>query len=155
MDRVPFEKEDVKMSRVIGLVLAFGFLSNACTTLGPSPQEVLDRSIFSYHQHLRWQRFDKAANFVDKEQRESFTKNFEGAEDTLSIDDLEIKDIKYEDDEHAKVTVETRFFKLPSVTLQKTKWVQEWVRKGEEWWLVKNARGPFFPDATPASAPTL
>jgi hypothetical protein len=127
----------------------------ACSSLGPSPQEILDRSVFTYNQHLRWKRFDKAASFVDKPGRDAFTKVFEGSEETLSIDDLELKSIDYENDKRAKVVIEARYFKLPSVTLQKAKWVQVWERREDDWWLIEQARGPFFPEpaSAPASAP--
>lgn len=112
---------------------------------------MLDKTVYTYNQHMRWKRFDKAAQFVITALREKFTKTFEGSEDTLNIDDLEVKDIDFTDPNKVKVTVETRFYKLPSVTLEKKKWVQTWVRQGDEWWLEQNPLGPYFPD--PASQP--
>jgi len=136
-------------------IACLGFCLLACSSITPSPQEVLDRSVFSYNQHMRWKRFDKAANFVDKPQRDDFTKTFESSDEVLNIDDLDLKSIDYETAQRAKVTVEARYFKLPSVTLQKTKWVQIWELRDDDWWLIAHAKGPFFPESSsgPASRP--
>ncbi|MCC6810225.1 MAG: hypothetical protein IT381_22535 [Deltaproteobacteria bacterium] len=127
----------------------------ACGVTGPTPQEILDRTVFTYNQHLRWKRFDKASRFVGDEARAAFVKTFESSEEALSIEDLEVKEIDFETPNRVRVSVDARYFKLPSVTVQKQKWVQIWEKKGDDWWLADNALGPFFPDAAskPASAP--
>jgi hypothetical protein len=139
---------------VIRAVFALLFLA-ACGATGPTPQEVLDRTVFTYNQHLRWKRFDKASRFVSDKARKQFVELFEGSEDTLSIDDLEVKSVDPDGPTKMKVAVEARYYQLPSVTVQKRKWVQIWHRKGDEWWLEENPLGPFFPEAAtkPASAP--
>lgn len=147
----------VRFSHVVALgllVLSPGLF--ACAgAMGPTPQELLDRTIFTYNQHLRWKRFDKAADFVAQGFRKDFGKAFEDSEETLSIEDLEVKDLSYEKETRAKVTVDARFFKLPSVTVTKAKWVQIWEQRDEGWELVENPVGPLaeMPASQPASAP--
>lgn len=139
------------MLRVLPLLLLV-----ACGVGSPTPQEVLDRTVYTYNQHLRWKRFDKASRFVADAARVEFMKRFEGADEDLNIEDLEVKEVAFETDVRAKVTIEVRFFKLPNVTVQKHKWHQIWLKKGEDdWWLEENVFGPFFPDASskPSSAP--
>jgi hypothetical protein len=136
------------------LPLALSFLA-ACGATSPSPQEVIDRTVYTFDQHVRWKRFDKASRFVSQAARDQFLKSFEGSEETLSIDDLEVKDINFDGPNKVTISVEARYYKLPSVTLQKKKWVQTWEKKGDDWWLEDNALGPFFPEAAskPASQP--
>ncbi len=136
-------------------ILILTFLA-ACGATGPTPAEILDRTVFTYNQHLRWKRFDKASRFVGDEARKLFLKSFEGSEEQLSIEDLEVKDINFEGDNKVRVSIDARYFKLPSVTLMKKKWIQVWEKKNDDWWLSENSLGPFFedPSSKPASQPS-
>src|SRR4051812_29701511 len=94
----------------------------ACAGGTPSPQEVLEKTAFVYNEHVRWKRFDKASRFVTDKERPGFMTAFEPTEDTLNIDDMEVKSIDWDGEQKATVTLNVRFYKLPSVTLVKEKW---------------------------------
>lgn len=138
--------------RVIGYGAAAVLLLMSAYACQPpvTPADELDKSLRAYHGHLRWKRFSKAAAFVSKDQQEKFIEVFEPNEDQLNIDDLEVKNVDIEKDK-AKVTVEARFYKLPSITMAKARVVERWERIGGNWWLASDAQVPFF-EVKPDSA---
>jgi hypothetical protein len=125
--------------------LALGSLFLVACSSPLSDAETLDKTVMVYNQHLRWKRFSQAAVFLPDKQRAPFLKLHEPSEETLNVDDLEVKNIDWEKDgARAKVTVSVAFYKLPSVTLQKKKWVQIWERHGKDFWLMNDPKEPFF-----------
>lgn len=138
--------------RLFALTLTLAFAALACT-MPSGPSEELERAVSAYNDHIRWARFEKASAFIKLKQRAHFMELYEPSDETLHIDDLEVKSIDLAPgNKKAKVTINARYFKTPSVTLQKKKWVQTWQREDDAWWMVSPVEEPFFP--SPTSQPT-
>lgn len=134
-------------------LVALLLLSGCAPTVTPADE--LDRTLRAYNGHLRWKRFTKAVAFLPKEKRDEFMEVFEPSEDQLNIDDVEVKHVDIDKDK-AKVSLEARFYRLPSITMEKVRIVQKWERIHGAWWLVSPADVPFFKPyekEKPSSAP--
>ena len=132
------------------VTLALGIV--ACN-MPSGPSEELERAVAAYNDHLRWARFEKASAFIKPKQRAHFMELYEPSEETLHIDELEAKGIDLQPgNKKAKVTINARFYNTPSVTLQKKKWLQVWLREDDAWWMVSPVEEPFF--TAPGSQPS-
>jgi hypothetical protein len=127
--------------------VAFLLLSFAACAPPSGPAEELDRAVAAYNDHLRWARFDKASAFIKLPKRPRFMELYEPSEETLHIEDIEVKNVDLQG-KKAKVVVQARFYKSPSVTLQKKRWVQLWQRDDDAWWVVSPPEDPFFTSAS-------
>ena len=133
--------------RLPALVLTLATFAVGCNFPG-GPSDELERAVAAYNDHVRWGRFEKASAFIKLKQRPHFMELYEGSDETLHIDDLEVKSIDFTAGEKkAKVSINARYFKTPSVTLQKKNWLQRWERDNDSWWMVSPPEEPFFPQA--------
>ena len=105
-----------------------------------SARRELDETSFGYHLDVRWLRCPAAAQRLDGDLRSSFIERCSGLEGRLSIDNVEILDVKLEPtNDEATVLVRYSFFVAPSVSLQTVMVKERWRRQGASWRLVDGA----------------
>ncbi len=132
----------MKIATISCLLLSFGLAACSATR---AAQEKLPGTVGAYHELLRWKKFDGAARFRLAEDQPQFMARYVTAEDDLSVDAIEIRQIAYPpvaEDEPlvAMVTVVAHAYLLPSTVLEKIIMLQRWENRGGSWVLLETSR---------------
>jgi hypothetical protein len=111
------------------LVLIFGAAAlwlQACAG-AQSPADTFQRDIDAYHAHLRWGRFDEAANYLAEDEREEFFGALEQRGEGYQITDFEVKSVTVtEANKEALVVVWIQSYRLPSTTMRAETTLETW-----------------------------
>lgn len=92
-----------------------------------SPADTFQRDIDAYHAHLRWGRFDEAANYLAEDEREEFFGELEQRGEGYQITDFEVKSVTItEPNKEALVVVWIQSYRLPSTTMRSETTVETW-----------------------------
>ena len=107
-----------------------------CATVGQkSDMNRLQKAVESYTHAYRWKNYDSAVLMLQPDLREPYLAAYEEDESSLQIEDIRVVRVELEAQDRAKITLRTRFMLLPSVTVQKKKLTQYWVKIGDQWLL--------------------
>lgn len=117
-----------KLVRLLALAPALLFWGCASMLV---PGEMLDSSIRSYQQMIRWQEPNGAAAFVEPEHRAEYLERV-AALDKIKIVEYEIKRVELTDkDMKAQVTVEFKYHHLDSIVVKSVVDEQRWEYESE------------------------
>ena len=82
-----------------------------------SPADTFQRDLDAYHAHLRWGRFDEAANYLAEDEREEFFGALEQRGEGYQITDFEVKSV---------TVTEANKEALPSTTMRAETTLETW-----------------------------
>ena len=92
-----------------------------------SPADTFQRDLDAYHAHLRWGRFDEAANYLAEDEREEFIGALEQRGEGYQITDFEVKSVTVtEANKEALVVVWIQSYRLPSTTMRAETTLETW-----------------------------
>jgi hypothetical protein len=92
-----------------------------------SPADTFQRDLDAYHAHLRWGRFDEAANYLAEDEREEFFGALEQRGEGYQITDFEVKSVTVtEPNKEAQVVVWIQSYRLPSTTMRAETTLETW-----------------------------
>jgi len=92
-----------------------------------SPSDTFQRDLDAYHAHLRWGRFDEAANYLAEDEREEFLGALEQRGEGYQITDFEVKSVTVtEPNKEAQVVVWIQSYRLPSTSMRAETTVETW-----------------------------
>ncbi len=92
-----------------------------------SPADTFQRDLDAYHAHLRWGRFDEAANYLAEDEREEFFGALEQRGEGYQITDFEVKSVTVtEPNKEAQVVVWIQSYRLPSTTMRAETTIETW-----------------------------
>jgi hypothetical protein len=92
-----------------------------------SPADTFQRDLDAYHAHLRWGRFDEAANYLAEDEREEFFGALEQRGEGYQITDFEVKSVTVtEANKEALVVVWIQSYRLPSTTMRAETTLETW-----------------------------
>ena len=118
------------------LIILAGLCFAGCATVGQkSDMNRLQKAVESYTHAYRWKNYDSAVLMLQPDLREPYLAAYEEDESSLQIEDIRVVRVELEAQDRAKITLRTRFMLLPSVTVQKKKLTQYWVKIGDQWLL--------------------
>lgn len=89
----------------------------------------LHEAVKDFNKYVRWQEWERASDYVAKDDREAFKSKFQEIEEEFRITEFEIRhtDVDDVDSKFAETTVLYRYYILPSVTEKKVRATQNWV----------------------------
>lgn len=117
----------VHASVLAALALGGSLSVGACSAAVRTPETVVEEQIHTFHQHMRWGRYDEAASFLPEDNREPFLDELE-AEGDWRITEYEVESIELETgNTEATVIVWTQFYALPSTIVDEKTWRERWV----------------------------
>ena len=129
------------MTRFVWLVLALA----ACGG-GQRPVEALGDTVRTYHDGIRWERFEIAASSLPPRERSRAIDDWDQRSTDLKISDYEVVKLDARGKE-AKVQIKLSWYKASEGTLHETQAIETWERHGQAWYLVdeKRLRGAEMP----------
>ena len=113
-------------------------LTAGCMSPRPSPAAEISATLTRFHSHLVFARYDQAALFLKKELQLPFVDYYEAQGSDFKVVEFEVARVELSDDEErATVQVDLSWHQLPSMTIQRSRLVEEWVwdSMGERWWV--------------------
>ncbi len=127
------------MSRLILLLLSLPLLAGCLAALEPAPAiDVVSRS---FSESMRWKDFSAAAKYVHSDSRDAFLAQFT-VDDDLHVVDSRIDYLNIEQEDAVTVTYKLEYYRLPSGSIKKWGWEQQWQlleEKGKaDMWLIMN-----------------
>jgi hypothetical protein len=136
-------------------LLVLIFLAGCAGAAGQSAGERLLNDVRSFHEGLRWRRFDDAADHIPPASREVFLDGREALDDDLRIDDYEIERTKMVKDGVAEVQIRYTWHLDSKGSVHETVVEQRWERVGKGWILYaeERKRGEPMPEPPPPPAP--
>ncbi len=151
MDKQGLNRIDTLMRVLIGLVcvmaLSVGMGSSSCHPMNQPPSmedgSELESALRGFHKNLRWARYEEASQLVAESYRPSFMGRYEEYGEDLHITLLEIRDIEMnqgetpEDKTYALVEVEQEWYREPSMTVKKERYMERWESTRHGWRLVE------------------
>jgi hypothetical protein len=124
-----------------GFVIALAALSCALCGCQSKPQERanLGFSVQTYHQHLRWGRYQQAASFLVPEERNAFLGRHDELGDDYKVMNVEIRHLAPEaDPNEASAEVIIEWVREPDMVVHKDKRTQTWVLREGAWLLERD-----------------
>jgi hypothetical protein len=104
-----------------------------------NPQQArgnLGYSVQTYHQHMRWRRYQQAAKFLIPEDRNAFLGRYDELGDDFKVVSVEVRHVEVEPDGlSASSEVVVEWLKEPDMKVHKEKWSQTWVLVEKIWLL--------------------
>lgn len=128
------------------LALLLLALSACAHSSKQSAMESLKPAVENFHKAVRWKDFRAASRVLVPERQEAFLKARRTLKDEqdLSITDYELEDLKLsEDGQHATVTSQIQWMRLPSVSAHTATVTSEFVFRNGAWLLERQDDGPF------------
>lgn len=120
----------------LALVAAFAF---GCASEKVKPENkqpgdpaALNYNVSNFHIDMRWGRWEQAALYTAEGYRQGFLGRYDELGDDFKIVDLNIKSISMEDGA-AEVDVEQESYKLPSMVVEKTRYIEVWKPVDDSW----------------------
>ena len=111
----------------LGLILLAAPLWLQACAGAQSPADTFQRDLDAYHAHLRWGRFDEAANYLAEDEREEFFGALEQRGEGYQITDFEVKSVTVtEANKEALVVVWIQSYRLPSTTMRAETTLETW-----------------------------
>ena len=110
----------------------------ACAAL-PRNNELLGDQIREYNEHLRWERFDRASQFIPAKDRASRVDEWDERAHEVKITGFDVVKVDRHGDE-ARVQVKVEWYKTSDNTVHETQAVQTWERRGKDWLVVDETR---------------
>lgn len=112
----------------------FTIIMSSCA--GAQPEKDLPYRVQVFNEHLRWGRFDRAAEFVVPMRRSDFIAEREEQADKVRLSECEILSVRRGDPNTATVRVELRWNSVDSTIVQKSILTETWKRAGSTWFVV-------------------
>lgn len=137
------------------LLLSLVLVTACGAASGRSRGEDLTTDLRTFHEGLRWRRYDDAADHVPAALRSRFLDAHETLDDDLRIDDYEVVRVTWNGKSEATVRVRCTWH-LDSVgSVHETTVDQSWERQGKTWRIVAAAhhKGETLPPDTLTVAP--
>ena len=126
------QKDNAMMRTLSTLLVSLCFVG--CAAVGQkNDMNRLQEAVESYSHAYRWKNYDSAVLMLQPDLREPYLAAYEEDESSLQIEDIRVVRVELEAPDRAKITLRTRFMLLPSVTVQKKKLTQYWVKIGDQW----------------------
>lgn len=117
----------IRAALLAALALSFAAPLGACSSVVRTPESVLEESVNTFHQHLRWGRVGEASGFVDETEREEFLGAYDALGDDYEVTEYEIERLELLDDRRtAIVEVWVQWWALPSTRVRETTYEEEW-----------------------------
>lgn len=91
----------------------------------PGDPAALQYNVGNFHMDMRWGRWEQAALYVAESYRQGFLGRYEELGDDFKIVNLEIKGMQMEDGA-AEVDVEQESYKMPSMVVEKVRYIEVW-----------------------------
>ncbi len=126
----------VLLSLLMVATFAFGCASKQAKSENKRPGDpaALNYNITNFHIDMRWGRWEQAALYTDEGYRQGFLGRYDELGDDYKIVDLNIKSITIEE-EVAEVDVEQESYKLPSMVVEKIRYIEVWKPVEDTWQL--------------------
>ena len=98
----------------------------------------LQPSVTKFNDHLRWKRYDAAARLITPEQQTTFYEALADVEETLDIQNMEVRHVSVQHTEpvKARVIVRSESTQLPSTIVRTTTQTQIGEHRPEGWVIV-------------------
>jgi len=112
----------------------------ACS--GAQPEKDLPYRVEVFNEHLRWGRFDRAAEFVVPMRRAAFIQEREEQAEEVRLSDYEIISVRRESETTAKVRVSLMWNRMDSTIIKKSVLEETWTKAGSTWFLVSMKTEP-------------
>ena len=98
----------------------------------------LQPSVAKFNDHLRWKRYDAAARLITSEEQATFYEALAEVEETLDIQNIEIRhvSVQHTDPVKARVIVRSETTNLPSTIVRTVTQTQIWEHRQGGWVLV-------------------
>jgi hypothetical protein len=113
-------------------------LAAACG--GMPPVDTLNDSVRLYNEGIRWQRWDRAANFLPQKERSKWVDESDERGKDLKVTEYDVVRIDQKGEKTAKVQVKLSWYKDSEGTVHETHAMQTWEKHGKDWLLVDEAR---------------
>ena len=128
--------------RVWGLLLSLLVVATfafGCASEKPKPENknpgdpaALQYNVTNFHIDMRWGRWEQAALYTEEGYQQGFLGRYDELGDDFKIVDLNIKSITIEEG-MAEVDVEQESYKLPSMVVEKTRYIEVWKPVDDSW----------------------
>ncbi len=125
------------MTRLVLLAVAIG--ATACGAASQRPVEALGDTVRTYHDGIRWERFEIAASSLPPRERSRAIDDWDQRASDLKISDYEVVKLDARGKE-AKVQIKLSWYRASEGTLHETQTMETWERHGQAWYLVDEAR---------------
>ncbi len=125
------------LSCLLALFLALTSLS-ACKTPKEQARNNLGISVQTYHQHMRWRRWQEASKYLAREDRNEFLGRMDELGDDYKIVSVEIRHIDYKADQpEATSEVVVEWLQEPEMVVHKEKITETWTLHDKVWLLTE------------------
>lgn len=137
---------------IIALILLAG-----CGGLD-SREDDLNKSLLSYTEALRWQRWKQAAGHIVPEKQAQWLSDRMAASRNLNLADVTLQGVERGGDPRAEkviVYMAITWYRLPDTTLRSSLWKQEWRHAKDGWRIAEETAveappEPLAPEPAPA-----
>ena len=98
----------------------------------------LQPTVTKFNDHLRWKRYDAAARLITSEEQSTFYEALSNVEETLDIQNIEVRHVSVQHTEpvKARVIIRSQSTQLPSTIVKTVTQTQIWEHRGEGWILI-------------------
>lgn len=108
-------------------------LSGCATPSGKSnDQKQLKQVASSFHRYLRWGKYDKALEFIDDTERESFRGRYREYEEGFNLVELKIVSVDRSDGE-ATVEVQQKHYRDDNMIVEDVLIIERWRKTNDTW----------------------
>ena len=116
-------------------------LTFTCSCSGQNKLTHLRDTVRSFHQQIRWERWNSASVYVDKDQRESWYESRRDLKSRLKVHDMQVTRSVSAGPQAttAQLSIRVDWYRLRDMTLHTTNWVQEW-EHGQDGWKLKSEK---------------
>ena len=130
---------------ILTLLSLFAVLFGGCLAgMGYSTEDRVTAAAREYNEGVRWGRLEKAADHLQKAERDRFYDRHKNVEDELEIADCEIVSLVIDKSDkkvtRATATVQYAWTLKRVGLVEKTTTVQKWEERDREWLLVSETR---------------
>ena len=120
------------------VILVLILLSAGCSTFQRAGIP-LQPTVAKFNDHLRWKRYDAAARLITPEEQSTFYEALSDVEETLDIQNIEVRHVSVQHTEpvKARVIVRSQSTQLPSTIVKTVTQTQIWEHRGQGWILIE------------------
>ena len=124
-----------------GLLVVLVMLAGACAGQ-QRPEQSAEAHIRTFHDHMRWGRWEAAATYIDESQRFDFLVEHEGWGDDYHVTDYEIASVALgASGKEALVSVRVQSYRLPQTRIIDRRITERWIyHEGLRLWQRVEAR---------------
>ena len=127
-----------KLAVVFGLSLCLSLGAVGCAGSKPKAKSNLQQNVKAFHQHMRWERYHEASNYLAEGDREAFLGRHDELGDDFRIVEYEIKHLRLvRADEEAEAEVVMSWIREPDMRVHRDKVHEIWRNLDGIWTLVE------------------